>query len=71
MRERNYGWTIEMQVRALENSLRVMEVPVTYRVRAAGENKVSGNLRASIAAGAKIISTVFRLRSVSKSGNRP
>jgi glycosyltransferase involved in cell wall biosynthesis len=71
MRERNYGWTIEMQVRALENGLRVMEVPVTYRVRAAGENKVSGNLRASIAAGAKIISTVFRLRSASKSRNRP
>ena len=70
MRERNYGWTIEMQVRALEHGLRVLEVPVTYRVRAAGENKVSGNLRASIAAGTKIISTVFRLRSASRSRNR-
>ena len=70
MRERNYGWTIEMQVRALEHGLRVMEVPVTYRVRAAGENKVSGNLRASMAAGTKIISTVFRLRSASRSRNQ-
>jgi glycosyltransferase involved in cell wall biosynthesis len=70
MRERNYGWTIEMQVRALEDGLRVMEVPVSYRMRAAGENKVSGNLRASIAAGTKIISTVLRLRSASRSRTR-
>jgi glycosyltransferase involved in cell wall biosynthesis len=62
MRERNYGWTIEMQVRALEEKLRILEVPVSYRVRAAGENKVSGNLRASIHAGWRIIATVFRLR---------
>jgi glycosyltransferase involved in cell wall biosynthesis len=61
MRERNYGWTIEMQVRAIEEGQRVLEVPISYRVRAAGENKVSGNLRASLAAGLKIISTVFRL----------
>jgi len=61
MQERNYGWTIEMQVRAVEQRLRIEEVPVTYRVRAAGVNKVSGNLRASVAAGVKIISTVCRL----------
>jgi len=50
-----------MQVRAVEQRLRIEEVPVTYRVRAAGVNKVSGNLRASAAAGVKIISTVCRL----------
>lgn len=61
MQERNYGWTIEMQVRAIEERLRILEVPVSYRIRAAGVNKVSGNLRASVAAGIKIISTVFRL----------
>ena len=75
MQERNYGWTIEMQIRAVEQRLRIMEVPVTYRVRAAGVNKVSGNLRASVAAGIKIISTVFRLwltrRTASKSENQP
>lgn len=61
MRERNYGWTVEMQVRALQRGLRVMEVPVSYRRRFAGENKVSGNLRASVVAGWKIIITIARL----------
>ncbi|MBI1896873.1 MAG: glycosyltransferase [Acidobacteria bacterium] len=61
MRDRNYGWTIEMQVRALEEGLRVLEVPVSYRRRAAGENKVSGNPAASLRAGAKIIWTVWKL----------
>jgi len=61
MRHRNYGWTIEMQVRAIEEGLRIEEVPIRYRVRAAGVNKVSGNLRASIEAGVKIIWTVLRL----------
>lgn len=71
MRERNYGWTIEMQIRAVEQGLRILEVPVTYRVRAAGVNKVSGNLRASVAAGAKIISTVFRLWLTRRTASRP
>jgi glycosyltransferase involved in cell wall biosynthesis len=62
MAERNYGWTIEMQVRAVEENLRIQEVPVSYRVRAAGENKVSGNLRASVQAGWRIIATVLKLR---------
>lgn len=62
MRDRNYGWTMEMQVRAIQEGLRIVEVPVSYRVRAAGENKVSGNLRASLYAGWRIIVTLFRLR---------
>ena len=62
MRDRNYGWTMEMQVRALQEGLRILEVPVSYRVRAAGENKVSGNLRASLRASWRITATVFRLR---------
>lgn len=61
MRDRNYGWTVEMQVRALQHGLRVMEVPVSYRRRFAGVNKVSGNLRASLAAGWKIIWTIVKL----------
>jgi glycosyltransferase involved in cell wall biosynthesis len=60
MRDRDYGWTVEMQVKALKTGLRVMEVPVTYRVRRAGENKVSGNWKASLSAGWKIIWTVLR-----------
>jgi glycosyltransferase involved in cell wall biosynthesis len=62
MRDRNYGWTVEMQVRALEQGLRVLEVPVSYRKRQAGVNKVSGNLRASLMAGWKILWTVARVR---------
>jgi len=60
MRDRNYGWTIEMQIKALRHKLRVMEAPVSYRKRV-GMSKISGNWRASIAAGFKIIWTVFRL----------
>jgi hypothetical protein len=61
MRDRNYGWTVEMQVRALQQGLRVLEVPISYRKRAAGVNKVSGNLAASLRAGRIILQTVFRL----------
>lgn len=60
MRDRNYGWTIEMQIRAIQHGLRILEVPVSYRPRI-GVSKVSGNLRASIRAGLKILWTVFRL----------
>jgi glycosyltransferase involved in cell wall biosynthesis len=60
MRDRNYGWTIEMQIKALRHKLRVMEAPVSYRKRV-GLSKISGNWRASIAAGFKIIWTVVRL----------
>lgn len=62
LRERAYGWTVEMQVRAIEEGLRVVEVPVHYAIRAAGENKVSGNAAASLRAGARILTTVVRLK---------
>ena len=61
MRELAFGWTVEMQVRALEEGILVCEVPVSYHKRAAGENKVSGNLKASLKAGFVILATVFRL----------
>lgn len=61
MQDRDYGWTVEMQVRAVQEGLRILEVPVTYHCRAAGVNKVSGQLGASLKAGAKILSVVFRL----------
>ncbi len=61
MRDRNYGWTVEMQVRALQHGLRVVEVPVSYGLRRAGQGKVSANLKASVRAGVKILTTVFRL----------
>ncbi|HSB17993.1 MAG TPA: glycosyltransferase family 2 protein [Bryobacteraceae bacterium] len=62
MRDRNYGWTVEMQIKALQQGLRVLEVPVSYRRRLAGEEKVSGNPIASVKAGAKILWTVAKLK---------
>ncbi|HEV2107581.1 MAG TPA: glycosyltransferase family 2 protein [Thermomicrobiales bacterium] len=62
MREMTYGWSVEMIACAARNGLRVKEVPVTYRNRAGGESKVSGNVQASIRAGYRIIGTIFRVR---------
>lgn len=61
MSEPDYGWTVEMQVRALQKGLRIIEIPVRYGLRKAGENKVSGRLGASVKAGWKILWTVVRL----------
>jgi len=62
MRDATYGWTVEMQVKALQHGLRVREIQVSYRPRSGGTSKVSGNLRASLLAGAKIIWTILRLK---------
>jgi glycosyltransferase involved in cell wall biosynthesis len=59
MRDRNYGWTVEMQVKAQRAGLRVVEVPVDYRPRI-GRSKVSGTLRGTIGAGWKIVTTILR-----------
>ena len=71
MQDRNYGWTIEMQVRAIEEELRVVEVPVTYRQRLAGENKISGNFKASLQAGIKIVLTIGKLWLRRRTASRP
>ncbi|MDQ3539769.1 MAG: glycosyltransferase family 2 protein, partial [Chloroflexota bacterium] len=62
MREMTYGWSIEMVARAAKDGLRVREVPVTYRKRAGGVSKVSGNLRASLKAGYRILLAIVRAR---------
>jgi glycosyltransferase involved in cell wall biosynthesis len=59
MRDRNYGWTVEMQIKAVRNGLRVTEIPVRYRKRI-GKSKVSGTVKGVIGAGTKIIATIFR-----------
>ncbi len=69
MADRGYGWTVEMQVRALQQGLRVLEVPVSYGRRRAGSGKVSGSLKASVLAGAKILTTIVRLHL--SGGRRP
>ena len=54
MCDRNYGWTVEMQIKAARQRVRYAEVPVSYR-RRIGESKVSGTVRGSVSAGAKIL----------------
>lgn len=71
MREMSYGWSVEMIARAARQGLRVREVPVTYRQRAGGESKVSGNLRASVRAGGRIIGTILRCRTDSPAATSP
>lgn len=62
MRDTNYGWTIEMQIKAQRRGLRTLEIPVRYRKRRAGRSKVSGTLRGSFLAGTKILWTILRYR---------
>jgi glycosyltransferase involved in cell wall biosynthesis len=62
MTDKNFGWTIEMQIKAQRRNLRVLEVPVRHRRRRAGESKVSGTAKGSILAGAKILWTILRYR---------
>jgi glycosyltransferase involved in cell wall biosynthesis len=58
MRDRNFGWTVEMQVKAKRAGLRVTEVPVDYRPRV-GESKISGTLTGSLRAGGKILGRIL------------
>ncbi|MEL7031994.1 MAG: glycosyltransferase family 2 protein [Pseudomonadota bacterium] len=59
MQAPTFGWTVEMQVRALKQNLRCTEVPVAYR-RRIGVSKISGTLKGVIVAGAFILGTIFR-----------
>lgn len=61
MSELTYGWNLEMQVRAAQHKLRILEIPVDYRKRIGGTSKVSGDLRASIKAGVRILEVLFRI----------
>ncbi|MFN0152101.1 MAG: glycosyltransferase family 2 protein [bacterium] len=59
MRDTNYGWTVEMQLRAARAGLRSSEVPVSYRKRI-GRSKITGTVSGTVRAGAKILWTLFR-----------
>jgi hypothetical protein len=52
--DRNFGWTVEMQIKATRAGLRTLEVPVPYR-RRIGRSKISGTLVGTIKAGWKIL----------------
>jgi glycosyltransferase involved in cell wall biosynthesis len=59
MEDRNFGWTVEMQVKALRKGLRIVEVPVSYR-RRVGVSKITGTVSGTVRAGAKILWTIAR-----------
>ncbi len=62
MRDTNFGWTIEMQIKAAQQCIRVQEIAVRYRRRRGGKSKVSGSVRGSLLAGTKILWTILRYR---------
>lgn len=69
MADRSYGWTVQMQVRAVKSGLRWKETPVRYR-RRIGRSKISGTIRGVFGAGVKILYTVGKERS-SRTPNAP
>jgi len=66
MREKTYGWNLEMQMKAARGGLRILEVPVNHRRRTGGVSKVSGTLRGTFVAGARILTTLLRIAAEKK-----
>ena len=59
MKDMDFGWTVEMQIKAVRNGLRIREVPVNYRKRI-GISKITGTVLGTFRAGTKIIYTIFK-----------
>ena len=59
MRDKNYGWTVEMQLKAAKHKLKFCEIPVSYRTRT-GVSKITGTVKGTVLAGYKIITTIFK-----------
>jgi len=59
MQDKTFGWTVEMQIKAIRLGLRILEVPVSYR-RRVGVSKITGTLSGTVKASAKILWTIFR-----------
>lgn len=59
MKDKNFGWTVEMQIKAAKAKIRCFEVPVTYK-RRIGKSKISGTVKGTILAGSKILWLLFK-----------
>ena len=59
MKDMDFGWTVEMQIKAVRNGLRIREVPINYRKRV-GISKITGTVLGTFRAGTKIIYTIFK-----------
>ncbi|HRI28055.1 MAG TPA: glycosyltransferase family 2 protein [Chitinophagales bacterium] len=62
MQDPNFGWTVEMQLKAAKARICCTEVPVSYKRRASGKSKISGTVKGTILAGYIILRTLFRYR---------
>lgn len=60
MQDRRFGWTVEMQVKAIQSGLKLVEVPVHYR-RRLGKSKISGTISGVVGAAFGIIGTIIKL----------
>ena len=62
MRDTAYGWTVEMQIKAIQMRMRIVETPVDSRRRRFGRSKVGGTVKGVVGASVGILGTIFRLR---------
>ena len=59
MEDKWFGWTVEMQIKAARKKIRILEVPVSYRIRI-GKSKVTGTIKGTVMASIIILSTIFK-----------
>lgn len=59
MKDKTFGWTVEMQLKAAKKKFKCLEIPVDYRKRI-GFSKISGTVKGSIMAGYKVLWTIFK-----------
>lgn len=70
MKDTNFGWTVEMQIKAVQHGLRVLEIPVPYR-RRIGTSKISGTISGTFKAGYKILYTIGKYALLRSPGRLP
>ena len=62
MRDTAYGWTVEMQIKAIQMRMRIVETPVDSRRRRFGRSKVGGTVKGVVGASVGILGMIVRLR---------
>jgi glycosyltransferase involved in cell wall biosynthesis len=67
MSEMTYGWNLEMQMKAARDGLRILEIPVSYRLRQGGVSKVAGSLSGSVKAAIRIMKVFLAIGFSAKS----
>lgn len=68
LQDRGFGWNVEMQVRAIERGMKMIELPVAYHPRRAGQSKISGNWLGTVRAARGILAMIFKLWRTRKRG---